>query len=1570
MLDCLAIGFDPDRVKKSSDSGLKGILDNMYLKFSSHRKQLQSKMYLSDGTFPFICAFLKSFQRETQYPTILFFLIVTILFSVYPASGGSCSDDHNDNVLTDWTALGKRTWSEIDGYAVPGNSDQWYKGFLINDHLCTRDGVFICRLNGSGDLNSLDGGVVFRFTDMSHYYFVTIAEANSSGQSSDNRLMFLTNSTDVKNGYTIIGSGLDFYNCNSVYTLKIQLTGPTYTFWLNGDSIGQVTDTTNMSGSVGYAYDDLPNPYVKYDSSAWIDANSNYSWDVSRNAGVQAGNGVWGIDNFWTPSGDNGSAFYAWPGAGNSATFEGTDGNYTITVKDTQSIDSMSFLNGTYSIIGGAISVGTKNGIYVAADKIAIVGTILMDAESLSKYGEGTLVLAGNTDFKGTMFINDGTLEIGYGGSTGGIDGPIVNEGTLLDNRNDTNSFGMVISGPGKFLKKGTGILALNGTNTYTGSTTIASGRLVVNGAINKSSSVSVTAGAVLSGTGICSGVVIVNDGMVDPGGVQSGKLTIGELRLDENSILNFDLGIESDTIAVDGMLVLDGTVNFSSVTGLPLDTCRIITYSGTLINNTLKTGSIPPGLDCKLIYGDGYVDAVFSDGLIKMEPNDTTVPVGTAAFFSVETSGGNQLIYKWIRTPSDSVGNMPSYTTGPVTIAHNGSCFRCVVRDRAVIDSSRWAVLTVIDTPRIVLQPQNTSVAAGIDAVFSISLKDTIQTIYSWRKVGSDSEIGRLRLLTIKATTFSDSGDYYCIVSNPAGSCKSFVVHLTVQPNTFAAAFSFAPKNGLAPLNVVFTDNSTGDITSRLWMFGDSSSSTDINPKHTYTKPGIYIVSLVVTSSQGSNTLIKTDSVHVYSNEINQEIITFFNSNKVDDTISAFSGRVSLWKKDSSYSGTGNNTDTLVTISFTSLPVGMVPVGLPLSIMTNAIVVPFYVGIHIDSLPKGTSISNVKIYSYNGSKFYVNYTSQFDSIKRMVYARVDGHERVFIPMIDTVAPKITVYSNPAIPVMPGAEVNDVIGITDNITNVRWKYFCGSGNTLPVLYRQGVTDSNGTILSITIPDTAAAICSWSGLRILLLIDDGNHYDTINLSRSVYRVKSDTMTITANRWNPVYSTAVLYSKDPDSILDPLMKYFNVKTYNNKYFRLFQWLSTADNSTASDKWVEYDSYNKSIHPLFTFEPGRMYWLKTRENVPMHMGSGYTISLRDTLTLGLQAKQWTDISMPYPFGVRMEEIITASGSDIDFISVYRWQRNKFTEVYNLEPLYVPGMPDKEDNSTIIDYSENDGYSIYNSHSKNVLLRVPPIPASNQQALKKKTNSKNSSWSLKFVVQNDKLKNHSTVYLGYTQGNHTYPPMPSFSDVTITVLDRATMQQYGHSINENARNGFVKELLVSNTGDSTHSLQYHFEKAGAYPSKYLSYCHNVNSGDFDTCGTISVAPHSLVSRWIIAGDTEFHKNFISRTQTQQFALCPFFPNPSRSFVNIRFTVPFGTREHVKITICNVLGKIVWQKQMKTFLRHGSNQVTWNGTDNDNIPVGSGLYVVLLEVKNEAGEVKKRFQQSATLLQ
>ncbi len=82
-------------------------------------------------------------------------------------------------------------------------------------------------------------------------------------------------------------------------------------------------------------------------------------------------------------------------------------------------------------------------------------------------------------------------------------------------------------------------------------------------------------------------------------------------------------------------------------------------------------------------------------------------------------------------------------------------------------------------------------------------------------------------------------------------------------------AAFSAFPTSGNAPLNVTFTDKSTGTPTAWKWTFGDGTNSTIKNPKHKYSKAGNYTVALTVSNAAGSNTTTKTNYIKVTATTI-----------------------------------------------------------------------------------------------------------------------------------------------------------------------------------------------------------------------------------------------------------------------------------------------------------------------------------------------------------------------------------------------------------------------------------------------------------------------------------------------------------------------------------------------------------------------------------------------------------------------------------------------------------------------------------------------------------------------------
>ena len=66
-------------------------------------------------------------------------------------------------------------------------------------------------------------------------------------------------------------------------------------------------------------------------------------------------------------------------------------------------------------------------------------------------------------------------------------------------------------------------------------------------------------------------------------------------------------------------------------------------------------------------------------------------------------------------------------------------------------------------------------------------------------------------------------------------------------------AAFNVNTATGQVPLTVNFTNQSSGQINSIQWNFGDGTTSTEANPNHVFANPGLYTVTLTVSGPGGS---------------------------------------------------------------------------------------------------------------------------------------------------------------------------------------------------------------------------------------------------------------------------------------------------------------------------------------------------------------------------------------------------------------------------------------------------------------------------------------------------------------------------------------------------------------------------------------------------------------------------------------------------------------------------------------------------------------------------------------------
>ncbi len=135
--------------------------------------------------------------------------------------------------------------------------------------------------------------------------------------------------------------------------------------------------------------------------------------------------------------------------------------------------------------------------------------------------------------------------------------------------------------------------------------------------------------------------------------------------------------------------------------------------------------------------------------------------------------------------------------------------------------------------------------------------------TDYAW-----DFGDGGTSTLASPMHTYTTDGTYTVAltVTGPGGmdtDTQVDVITVNVPPPPIAG-FSANPLSGIFPLEVSFSDLSTGTITDYAWDFGDSGTSTEASPAHTYTAAGEYTVSLTVTGPGGMDTSVQTDLISV----------------------------------------------------------------------------------------------------------------------------------------------------------------------------------------------------------------------------------------------------------------------------------------------------------------------------------------------------------------------------------------------------------------------------------------------------------------------------------------------------------------------------------------------------------------------------------------------------------------------------------------------------------------------------------------------------------------------------------
>lgn len=255
---------------------------------------------------------------------------------------------------------------------------------------------------------------------------------------------------------------------------------------------------------------------------------------------------------------------------------------------------------------------------------VNIVSTTVDPALGDIDVQQGTLAFEGNTTSAGnpaaTLTVESGAT-LRFFQWTNQLNKQIVLNGSGTNNTVDNNSgvntvigpislngdcwvsaggtsltLSNVISGTGNLIKVGGSSLILaGGSDTYTGSTTVSNGTLVLNDIIDSGGTLTTVTNTTLGGNGTNSGAVFVG-GDLQPGGTASaGTFGSGSLTLQAGATVTFDLSPANtigsgvnDLVQVNGDLNVNNTaITISLLQGnLQAGSYRLFNYTGNLIGN------------------------------------------------------------------------------------------------------------------------------------------------------------------------------------------------------------------------------------------------------------------------------------------------------------------------------------------------------------------------------------------------------------------------------------------------------------------------------------------------------------------------------------------------------------------------------------------------------------------------------------------------------------------------------------------------------------------------------------------------------------------------------------------------------------------------------------------------------------------------------------------------------------------------------------------------------------------------------------------------------------------------
>ena len=234
-----------------------------------------------------------------------------------------------------------------------------------------------------------------------------------------------------------------------------------------------------------------------------------------------------------------------------------------------------------------------------------------------------------------------------------------------------------------------------------------------------------------------------------------------------------------------------------------------------------------------------------------------TTICQGQTTNINANVSGGSPP-YSFVWSPTG--GNTSTLTENPNTNVN----FTLTVTDNNGCQTSSQIQIAVNPKPNAQFSGNNLTGCKPVCASFSLTGLQGVGYNYNWAFINSQTTSTVISQLSNPELCFTIPGSYDAglIITTPQGCTATVIFNALIKVyDRPIADFTFTPTNPniIEPM-VYFTNLSTG-ANSYSW-YNNNLFSSQSNPSYLFTDAGSFLIALIATNGQCSDTALKTISV------------------------------------------------------------------------------------------------------------------------------------------------------------------------------------------------------------------------------------------------------------------------------------------------------------------------------------------------------------------------------------------------------------------------------------------------------------------------------------------------------------------------------------------------------------------------------------------------------------------------------------------------------------------------------------------------------------------------------------